>query len=139
MKNILLITCILCATVVFAKGGPSPIPDTDLLYDGPGGVESVTENVADALTNYPWSDVPIPPETVLVKITNPGSSCKILPADKSSQDTIALVIEGGPKKIQIDFGQSKGAGLIPYMYVNGNAGKILFKGMAGDVGRNISR
>jgi len=138
MKNLLVFAYILCVTMAFAKGGPSPIPDTDLLYEGPGGVESVTEDIAVVLSNYPWSSVPLPPETVLVKITNPGNkSCKILPANKSSQDTIALVIEGGPKKIQIDFGQSKGTGIIPYMYVNGNAGKILYKGLAGDVGRIV--
>jgi hypothetical protein len=101
-------------------------------------VASVTGDVANVLTNYLWSDVPIPPETVLVMVSNPGNgSCKIQPADKSSEDTIALVVEGGPKKIQIDFGQSKGKGVIPYMFVEGNPGKILFKGLAGNVGRVV--
>ena len=138
MKHLIVIVCLVCATGAFAKGGPIPIQYTGLTYNGPGGVESVTGTVANVLTNYLWSDVPIPPETVLVKITNPGNkSCKIQPADKSSDDTIALVIEGGPKKIQIDFGQSKGQGVIPYMYVEGNPGKILFKGLAGNVRRVV--
>ena len=139
MKKIMIsIAVVACAMIVYAKGSGSPIPDTDLVYTGPGGVESFTDAVADRLTNYPWSDVPIPPGTVLIKITNPGSkSCKIQPAGKGSQDTIALIIEGGPRKIQMDFGQAKGAGNIPYMYINGKAGKALFKGVADDIGRVV--
>ena len=136
-KGITIIAVVLCAATVYAKGSGSTIPNTDLVYTGPGGVESFTDNVADRLTNYPWSDVPIPPGTVLIKITNTGKSCMIQPADKGSQDTIALIIEGGPSKIQMDFGQAKGAGTIPYMYINGNAGKVLFKGLAEDIGRVV--
>ena len=138
MKRNIIILMIMITSLTFGGGPEPPIPFTDLIYIGPGGVEALTGAVAQAeVKNAPFYGANIGDDTVLIKITNVGDkSCIIKPFDKKkgSQDSIVLFIEGGnPKKIQIDFSQSKGAGTIPYMYVDGKAGKILFKGLAENI------
>jgi len=134
MKKITIIFILLIAGLTFAGGATSKIPCTDLIYTGEGGVDASTGAVAQAeVKNAPFYGANISSNTVLIKITSVGDkSCIIKPFDKKngSQDSIALFIEGGnPKIIKVDFSQSKGAGKIPYMYVDGKAGKILFKGL----------
>ncbi len=135
MKKILIVLTVLTVGIVMAKGKGEPIPGTDLIYDGSGNVFTDT---VDSINNYPYGEyADAEPGTVVVIIGNTGSkSCKIQPADgkKGSQDSIALIIEDGPKKVQIDFSQSKGSGKIPYLYIKGNAEKVLIKGMGEDVG-----
>ena len=130
-----MILTVLTVGIVMAKGKGEPIPGTDLIYDGSGIVS--TDSV-ETLKNYPYGEYAVPDAgTVVVIIENAGTkSCKIQPADgkKGSQDSIALIIEDGPKKVQIDFSQSKGSGKIPYLYIKGNAEKVLVKGMGEDVG-----
>ena len=136
MKKGFIVLMVLMCGIVMAKGSGIPIPGTDLMYTGAGTVETVS---VDVIENYPYGTYSEKGEagSVVVKINNAGNkSCKIQPADgkKGSQDSIALIIEGGPKKIQIDFSQSKGDGKLPFLYVGGNAGKVLIKGMGEDVG-----
>jgi len=138
MKNLILLLSIVCSSVAFAGGRAIPIPGTSLTYEGPSDVITISGVLTNHMPYYPWSNVPWPTNTIIIIIPEPGeNSCKIVPTNKSSQDSIILIIEGGPRKIMVDFGQSKGAGTIPYMYVNGNAGKILFKGMGSDVCRIV--
>ena len=135
MKKIFVVLIVLTVGIVMAKGKGEPIPGTDLIYTGSGNV--VTDTI-DSINNYPYGEyADAEPGTVVVIIDNAGTkSCKIQPADgkKGSQDSIALIIEDGPKKVQIDFSQSKGSGKIPYLYIKGNAEKVLIKGMGEDVG-----
>jgi len=138
MRKLPFLFTIMLTSAIFAGGSPPPINYTDLVYIGPGGVESFTGAVAIAeVADAPYGGENINNQTVLIKITNVGDkSCIIKPFDKKtgSQDSIALFIEGGnPKKIQVDFGKSKGKGIIPYIFVDGKVGKILFKGLEEDV------
>ncbi len=142
MKEIAIILVLLFANLIFAGGAPPAIQYTDLVYIGVGGVESSTGAVAQAeVKNAPFYGTVIDSDTVLIKLTSVGDkSCIIKPFDKKkgAQDSIALFIEGGnPKIILVDFSQSKGAGKVRYMYVDGKPGKILFKGLDEKVGKLV--
>ena len=142
MKKIAFIFVLLFVNLIFAGGAPHAIQYTDLVYTGSGGVESSTGAVARSeVKTAPFYGAVIGSDTVLIKLTSVGDkSCIIKPFNKKngSQDSIALFIEGGnPKIILVDFSQSKGAGKVRYMYVDGKPGKILFKGLEEKVGKLV--
>lgn len=122
-------------TRVWADGD---IPSTDLIYQGPGTVSVITENVADILKNAPYGGVQnVPAETVIIQISATGSGANLItPKTKSSQQAFALFVDGSPSLIHVSCGQAGGGGVLPYMFVNGTPKKILFSGMA-DVGKIV--
>ncbi|GEM_PF-1603638 len=134
MKTLLL-ACVCMVLSIAAVAAPgTPIAGTGLLYSGPGTATAVTDmdTIRDLLTNAPAGGLAtVPPETVLIIVSNAtGGSAKFSPANKADNGTYAIMIDGTPNKIDVDCGQAKGAGLVPYMYVNGSPRKIMFKGMS---------
>jgi hypothetical protein len=134
MKILLLTSvCALCAVTLLAAPG-TPIPNTGLAYSGPGTVAVVTDSgaIASILTNAPAGGLTdIPPGLVLIILSNAtGGHAKFTPANKADNGTYAILIEGSPTKIDVDCGQAKGIGQLPYMAVNGKPEKIMFKGMS---------
>jgi hypothetical protein len=138
MRAYMCVTAISVGVAVAIAGG-SPwanIPNTDLQYNGPGGVTvwtSAETDVVAMVANAPYGGCAVDSNTVVIEITGAdGGKCQIAPQDKKngSSQLFALFVEGGPKQLQIDCGQAKGAGEMPYLYVDGKAKKILLKGMA---------
>lgn len=134
MKTLLLTSfCALWALTLLAAPG-TPIPGTGLAYNGPGTVSVVTDAgaIRDILTNAPAGGLTdIPSELVLIILSNAtGGNAKFTPVNKADNGTYALLIEGSPTKIDVDCGQAKGSGQLPYMAVNGSPIKIMFKGMS---------
>ena len=130
-------TVAVAATLALAGGSPwTDIPNTDLQYNGPGGVTvwtSAETDVVALVANAPYGGYAVESNTVVIELTGAGSGkCTIAPQDKKqgSSQLFALFVDGGPKMLQIDCGQAKGAGEMPYLYVDGNAKKVLLKGMA---------
>lgn len=132
------------AAIVVAAGlcthlwADSDVPFTDLIYQGPGSVSVITENVADMLKNAPYGGVQnVPAGTVIIQISATGSGANLIfPKNKSSQQAFALFVDGSPSLIHVSCGQAGGGGVLPYMFVNGAPKKILFSGMA-EVGKIV--
>lgn len=116
----------------------SDIPSTDLIYQGPGTVSVITENVADILKNAPYGGVQtVPAGTVIIQINATGNGANLIfPKNKSSQQAFALFVDGSPSLLHVSCGQAGGGGVLPYMFVNGAPKKILFSGMA-EVGKIV--
>lgn len=132
------------ATVLVAVGlcthlwADGDIPSTDLIYQGPGTVSVITNNVADSLKNAPYGGVQnVPAGTVIIQISATGSGANLIfPKNKSSQQAFGLFVDGSPSVIHVSCGQAGGGGVLPYMFVNGAPKKILFSGMA-EVGKIV--
>ena len=134
MQTPLLITvCALLTSTALAAPG-TPIAGTGLLYSGPGTATAVTniDAVRDLLTNAPAGGLAtVPFETVLIMVSNANAgNVKFSPANKADNGTYAFMIDGTPGTLDVDCGQAKGTGLVPYLYVNGRPRKIMFKGMS---------
>ncbi|MCX7846471.1 MAG: hypothetical protein N2595_00345 [bacterium] len=108
------------------------IPSTDLVYQGPGSVNVITDHVAEILKTAPYGGVPsVPPGTVIVQISNAGTSANLIfPRHRTSAQAFALFVEGSPSVLYLSCGQAGGAGVLPYLYVSGAPKKILLSGMA---------
>lgn len=133
MKKYALLAASVMAVGLLAKSPSGEIPGTDLVYQGPGTVTSVTDpaQLQALLTNAPYGGMAVvPPGLVAVVISNAsGGASKIKAKGKSSLDRIAVFFYGDTSMLQIDCGQSDCNGQLEYLYAKGDVGKVLLKGL----------
>ena len=135
MKKFIFIFIALFAAFSMAKGKGIEIPGTTLIYNGDGSVS--TTSVSE-LSNYPFGSLVVTDSNTVVAVINvvKTKNVKIQPANPKtgSQDSLALILHGDAKNVQIDFSQAKGKGKLPYVYLDGLIRKLLIKGLGENAG-----
>lgn len=138
MKTTLILFGLAIVALISGVCCASDIPGTDLIYQGPGTVQVITNNVAEILKRAPYGGVQhVPAGTVIIQLSDTGNSANLIfPKRNTSQQAFALFVDGSPSLLHVSCGQAGGTGVMPYMFVNGTPKKILFSGMA-DVGKVV--